>query len=198
MDYVHRDSAYSLQCWLYLLVWYVRPCFVITVGTWRWFALRVDHKFDEFALFVLGQMMGLCGSPQLSIGAVRVMICLYLLSLVVCFHCCQIGLQLTFPLRHNLIYSGTLFSLLPTTHGKVLLLSCPCLKKLLTTLIVNLYAIWGLLLLLACVASMGLLVDLCMFISIMFLDLFDGGDGVWIWMPVLLGPQVVACVGIQL
>ena len=147
-------------------------------GTWRWFALRVDHKSDEFALFVPGQMMGPCGSPQPSIGAVRVMICLHLLSLVVCFHRRQMGLQLTFPLRHNLIHSGTLFSLLPTTHGKVLLPSCPCSKKLLTTLTVNPHTIRGLLLLLACVASTGLLVDPCMFISTMFLDLFDGGDGV--------------------
>ena len=33
MDHVHRDSVCSPQCRLHLLVWYVRPCFVITVGT---------------------------------------------------------------------------------------------------------------------------------------------------------------------
>ena len=122
--------------------------------------------------------MGLCGSLQPSIGAVRVIICLHLLSLVVYFHRRQIGLQLTFPLRYNLIHSGTLFSLLPTTHGKVLLPSCLYSKKLLTTLTVNPYAIRGLLLLLACVAPTRLLVDPYMFISTMFLDLLNGGDGV--------------------
>ena len=33
IDHVHRDSTYSPQCQLHLLVWHVQPCFVITVGT---------------------------------------------------------------------------------------------------------------------------------------------------------------------
>ena len=178
MDHVHRGSTCSPQHRVYHLVWHVRPSFLITAGTWRWFALRVDHKPDEFALFVPGQMMGPCCSLQPSIGAVRVMVCLDLLSLVVYFHRHQIELQLTFLLRHNLIHSGTLFSLLPTTHDKVLLPSCPCSKKLLTTLTIHPHAIRGLLLLLACVAPTRLLVDLCMFIPTMFLDLLDAGNGV--------------------
>ena len=178
MDHVHHDSTCSPQCWLHLLVWHVRPCFVITVRTWRWFALWVDHKSNKFALFVPGQMMGPYSSLQLSISAVQVMIYLYLLSLMVCFHRHQIELQLTFPLQHNLIHSGTLFSLLPTTHNKVLLPSCLYSKKLLTTLTVNLYMIQDLLLLLAYIASTGLLVNLYIFISTIFLNLFDNRDGV--------------------